>query len=213
MFSAGKYQSLETCVHSPLTNEEDVVVHLPLVFALRSVQLGHLAQQIEHPSDDLVVTGIHTRTDLEPTSSGELTLDASEVGREKLDERGRPTALLAGNLGRLDDSNLLVLDSREFSPVIRKKAARTMWLLNNALSLTCCFSSSPRRNVFPRSSASIRNLSRAEVIPMTWLSALLERSASELSPRSQAVLDKRPVDPTLQLGGNEAEYQVHSTAH
>jgi hypothetical protein len=201
----GSINHPKTRVISPLTNEKDVVVHLALVLALRSVQLGHLTQQIEHPSDDLVVTGIHTRTYLEPTSAGELALHASEIAREKLDERSCSTTLLARNLCRLNDRNLLVLDSREFSRVIWRKAALTMWLLNSALSLTCCFSSSPRRNVFPRSSASIRNRSRAEVIPMTWLSVSLERNASECLPRSQAILDKRPVNPTLQLGRNEAE--------
>ena len=91
-----------------LTNENDVVVELPFVFAL-AVHLCHLLQSSEHSLNDLVVRRVHNLPDLERIGANELVLNTTDVGREVLDEWRYTVAFLAGELHILDGLDMLGL--------------------------------------------------------------------------------------------------------
>lgn len=85
-----------------------MVVELPFVLAL-AVHLRHVLERIEHALHDLVVRRIDALPDLERVRADELRLDAADVGREVLDERRDPVALLARQLVVLDSLDVIVL--------------------------------------------------------------------------------------------------------
>ena len=90
------------------TNQDDVIVQLPLIFAL-AVHLGHLLERIEHRLHDLLVRDVDILPDLERVGVDQLTLDAADVDREILDEVDDAVSLLARQLCLLHRFNLRVL--------------------------------------------------------------------------------------------------------
>jgi hypothetical protein len=87
-----------------------VIVQLAFIFTL-PVHFGHLLQRVKHGLDDHIVCTVDICADLKLVRTDELTLNSADVNWEVFDEMGYSLALLAGQFGLFDTSNLLSLAS------------------------------------------------------------------------------------------------------
>lgn len=91
-----------------VTNENYVVIELPLILAL-PIQLGHLLQRLKHCMYHFLVCRIHTVANFQAVCSYQLTFNARSIRREVLDELRNTSPLLTGKFCLLDAFQLISL--------------------------------------------------------------------------------------------------------
>ena len=110
MFSDPAVSKKPPVIHELLTDEDNVVIQLALVFSRITIQLRHVLQTFKHALDNALVSCVDGTSDLETIGATKLSLNALNVDGEVLDEVCDTVTFLRAELRLFNGLDLLVLE-------------------------------------------------------------------------------------------------------
>lgn len=179
-----------------------MIVQLALIFAF-AIHLRHLLQSSKHGLDYSIICCIHHLSDLQGICTDELRLDPTDIAGEDFDKGNDTVSLLAREVCLADCLEVLGLrGSSKWQKPLDWSSGLTTCLSNSPFMRMCCFSKRPRKNALPRSSASVRNLSKQTTMPTTCLrQEVSSRKYIQEDQQIQLIFRECTVKPHLQFCG------------